>query len=410
MAEDDIYGSKSKYENFVKNLSKVLTKPKNGVYYCKNKKNLKYFKKLFDCFEAKDLSYIRRNKIIYNLRITTFATEKDLKACDRDEINKIVAFMHKRYHSIESKKDFIKDIKVIWKLLFPEKDFQGRLDETLTPYAVRHLSWKVDKSKEKLRNDRITHEEFKKILNFFSNDPKIQAYLMLAFESLGRPQELLYTKIKDYEFNDNFAKVWISEHGKEGTGFLQCIDSYPYVIQWFRVHPLKDDPNAFFFINENNRKKYGQLKNHNINLRLKKACKQLNIDKRITCYSLKRNGITYRRLRGDSDTQIQHAARWTSTKQLKVYDLSTQQDALEIELKKRGIVKGKDELEETKTKKCGFCGYENGFVEEFCDNCKRPLDRTKLREMAESHERMMQNEFMGRFDKMEKMFDKMVKS
>jgi len=93
MAEDDIYGSKSKYENFVKNLSKVLIKPKNGVYYCKNKKNVKYFKKLSGCFEAKDLSYIRRNKVFYNLRIITFATNKDLKDCGRDEVNKIADYL-----------------------------------------------------------------------------------------------------------------------------------------------------------------------------------------------------------------------------------------------------------------------------------------------------------------------------
>ena len=70
-----------------------------------------------------------------------------------------------------------------------------------------------------------------------------------------------------------------------------------------------------------------QMKPKNVNKMIRKACKDLQIDKPITCYSLKRNGVTMRRLRGESDVEIQHAARWTSTKQLKTYDLSSQDEA-----------------------------------------------------------------------------------
>ena len=268
------------------------------------------------------------------------------------------------------------------------------------------MSRKVDKSKEKLRNDRFTWEEFQKILKFFDKDPKIQAYLMFAFESLGRPQEILYTKIKDYEFYDNYAKVWISEHGKEGTGFLQSIDSYPYLLDWYKQHPLKSDPNAYFFVNQNNRAKYQQLKNHNINQRLKHACEALNIRKRITCYSLKRNGITFRRIRGDSDTEIQHAARWTSTKQLKIYDMSNQEDALEIALKKRGLSKKKEPENVSKVKHCIFCGQDNGCTSEFCSTCKRPLDREKIKEKIEMTERFMNNEILMKLDKVSQYLSK----
>ena len=230
---------------------------------------------------------------------------------------------------------------------------------------------------------------------------------MLAMESLGRPQEVLYTKIKDYEFHDNWAKVWISEHGKEGTGFLQCIDSYPYVLEWYRQHPFKSDLDAFFFINLGKRGQYQQLKNLNINKQLRQACKALGIDKNPTCYSLKRNGVTFRRYRGDSDLQIQHAARWTSTKQLQIYDMSTHQDALNIELKKRGIVNKADAME-SKTKYCTFCSYVNGFTAEFCATCKRPLDRKKIEEMARVHEQVMNNEMMQRLNKMEQLFKNML--
>ena len=392
MAENDIYNSEQKYKSFIENLEKLAIKPEDRKklhggkvkYYCKNKKNLDYFKKLFSVFEAKDTSYIRRCRLIQTMKVICYATTKNLEECDREEINKIIAFMHTTCESPKSKQDFIRDIKYMWKLLFPEKDERGRADETLMPYVVRHLSDKMDKSKEKLREDRINWQEFENLLNYFHHDARIQAYLFLALESLGRPQELLYTKIKDIELYDSYAKVFISEHGKEGTGFLQCIDSFPYVSKWYSEHPLKNDRNAYFFINTDCKKKrYEQLKPTNINRMLKIACQKLRIPKNLTAYSLKRNGVTFRRLRGDSDVEIQHAARWTSTKQLKTYDMSNQEDTFKMELVKRGIIDTEDPKYnhiKPAIRICMFCNKRNSLSCEVCENCQRPLDRNKIRE------------------------------
>ena len=75
MSDDDIYNNKHKYETFKEKLSQFALKPeerssgtKKGKYYCKNKDNLVYFKKLFDTFEAKDISYIRRNRLLLSMR------------------------------------------------------------------------------------------------------------------------------------------------------------------------------------------------------------------------------------------------------------------------------------------------------------------------------------------------------
>ena len=216
MAENDIYKNKEKYETFISNLDRLLEKPKaqsKTRYYCKNHKNLKYFERLIKHFEVKDLSYICRLRVFGVLKVICTVIDKDLKECERKDIDDLVAFAHTRYNTRESKRDFIKDLKCVWRVLFPEKDHLGRIDETLTPYVVRHISRKIDKSKEKMRNDRFSFEEFKQIVDYFEKDARLQAYLTLAFESLGRPQELLYTKVKDYHFYDNYARVWISEHG-----------------------------------------------------------------------------------------------------------------------------------------------------------------------------------------------------
>ena len=387
MAEEDIYGNKRKYEFFVEHYNEFILIPEERVhrnrtgrakYVCRNEINIKYFPKLFRSFESKDLSYVRRNRLLKTFKMICHVAIKDLATADREDINEIVAFSHTVNNSIKSKHDFAVDIKYLWKILYPVKDEKEHIDETIVPYPVRHLSGKIDKSREKRRDDKFSLEEFEKIVSSFSGDLRIQAYLTLAFESLGRPQELLYVRLKDVEFNDNYAKIWISEHGKEGTGFLQCIDSFKYVANWYNQHPLKHNRTSFLFINMGNPRKYQQMNPTNINKLIKSRLKLLGIEKKITCYSLKRNGVTYRRLRGDSDVQIQHAARWTSTKQLRTYDLSNADDTFKQELAKRGLIKDDRYSSFQTTKKCSFCDTLNGITDELCVKCKRPLDRTRI--------------------------------
>lgn len=385
MAENDIYNSQGRYEAFKENLDKLLIPSKKhgnkAKYYCRNKANLKYFEKLFARFEAIDISFIRRMRLLRTLLIAVHATDSDLCKLDRDDVDKVVAYMHSRYDSPKSKSDFIKDIKYIWKIILPEKDSKGRIDDTVAPYPVRHLSPKMERAKQKMRNDKLDYSDFEKIMDYFSSDSMMHFYLSLAVESIARPQEILYRKIRDVEMHDNYAKIYLSDHGKEGTGLIQCIDSYPLLLQWIEKHPKKNDDDSYIFINLG-RKNFGrQLTPININKKLKTACKNLGLKKNITCYSLKRNGVTFRRLRGDTDMEIQHAARWTSTKQLQTYDMSTQDEAFKIRLIKRGLIsadKPQYQKYEPKNKDCGFCETKNPFNAKTCSSCKRPLHRKGL--------------------------------
>lgn len=390
MVENDIYDSETKYRRFLANLDSYLKPPhlvkrhhnSRRKYWIKNKANKKYFLRLGKKFESRDISYIRRIRLFRVFMIVCYVTKKDLKDLKkREKIDEIVAFAHKVNKSVKSKRDFAIDIKFLWKLLFPEKDEKGRPDETQVPYVVRHLSGKVDKSKEKLRGDKFSLDEFERLIQGFGDDPRMQALLTVSFESLGRPQELLARKIRDVELHDGYAKIYISEHGKEGTGFLRVIDSYFYLTKWLNTHPLKKDKNAYLFINTGRVNRYQQLKPMAANKLIRDRCKKLDIDKPITMYSLKRNAVTMMRLTGQSDLDIQHRARWKSTKQLHTYDLSGQEESFKIELIKRGIIKSDDKKHnqyKPTTKLCAFCGATNGLAETMCYNCNRPLDREAI--------------------------------
>lgn len=401
MAENDIYGSKEIYEREKNKLSSYLEVPTgNRKYQIKNKDNLKHFESLFKKLEARDLSYKRRLALFRCLlRVTNYIT-KDLAKAEREDMDKVMIGASKEL-SPRTRKDMVDDLRFVWRLILPDKDEKGRIDDDMIPYAVRHLNGKIDKSKQKRKEDKLTLEEIEKLIGAFGDDIRIQALIALALESLARPQELLYLKIKDVELHDNYAKIYVSEHGKEGTKFLSCIDSFRYLTEWLNKHPLKSNPNAYLFITLGRRGKYGQLKPDTITKHIRNKCELLGIKKPITFYSIKRNGVTIRRLRGDSDLDIQHTAGWTSTKQLKTYDLSTHDDSFKIELVKRGLIKPEGKFKDyVVEKKCLFCATINGIADTICKNCKRPLDR----EVIEKEEK----DIKDRLDKTEIMLLKVL--
>jgi integrase/ribosomal protein L40E len=404
MAQNDIYDSERLYNEFKAKINGLTAPPVQGDkrrYYVKNKANLTYYWRLCKYFESKDTSFVRRLRLLRTFNIITFATAKDLKDCAREDIDGILALMHGKLKRSKSKSDFIKDLKHLWRQLFPEKDSQGRPDDDALPYPVRHLKrFKIDKSQEKARNDKLSLDEFERIVAYFGNDVRLQSFITLAWESLGRPQEILYCRLRDVEQYDNYAVVHVASHGKEGIKSLQCIDSFPYLQRWLDVHPKKGDKDSFLFVNQGNSNKCCQMKPENVNKHIRTALKYLKIDKNITCYSLKRNGVTIRRLRGESDVEIQRIAGWTSTKQLQTYDKSNFDEVLRIQLIKRGLAKPQENEAHLipQVKLCSVCGARAAPTDINCPKCLRPLDREKLKQMENAEFASKLKEFQDKIE------------
>ena len=145
-------------------------------------------------------------------------------------------------------------------------------------------------------------------------------------------------------------------------------------------HPLRNNPDAFLFINIGKTNQFKQLRPHSVNKLLRLRCKKIGISKPVTCYSFKRNGVTHRRLRGDDDKQIQETARWKSGKQLRTYDMAGQEETFKVELIRRGLIpksKGDGFIdgEYQQNKICPFCNNSNRITDTTCAQCSRLLDR-----------------------------------
>ena len=400
MAEDDIYHSKRKYERFVEEyiINKgILKKPtEKRKYYCKNPANLKYYHKLIRRFEVDDLSYIRRLRLLSVMNMLCYFIECDLKDAGSFERDEVIIQIRKITSPSQLKKTQL-EIKRIGKILFEDSEM---------PEFFKNFKIKVDISQIKARKDKLTYEEFEKLVKYFCDDPTMQAFLTITMETLARPQELLYTKIEDVELFDKYAIIHISEHGKEGIKKLLCIDSYPYLLKLLSAHRDPKNKKSYLFLNKEGK----QLTPHSINKKLKRALKYLNIDKPITSYSIKRFGVTFRRLRGDDEVTIQKIAGWKSPQQLRVYDLSDQDDIFRIELAKRGLLKDENFNRFPKTRKCDFCGELVGFAETVCPKCKRLMDPNLVKKEFEEKEEIIKKlEFFSKFyERYKEKFDRIL--
>lgn len=381
MAENDIYNSKKHYEGIVQKINSgaYLKAGKKSKYVVKNPANLDYLKRLIKEFEYKDISYIRRIDILKSVRKTAAMTEKDFKDLTRDDVKTIITKLNKSHKTLNTRRDYVNHNKAAWKIFLPEKDHQGRQDDTVVPYAWR-VKVHTDPSLKKDKSDKFTDTEYVKILRSLGKDPRMQTYFSLIYECLARPQELCYVNIEDIDLRDQYARIRIKAHGKEGTKTLQIIDGYYYLAMWLNQHPLRDNPQAPLFITLSNNQEPQRLQPKTANILLRRKLDELGIKKRLTNYSFKRNGVTSRYVAGESAQNIQKIAGWTSTDQLKTYDLSEQEEFFELELKNKGIIADdtKNREKYVTYKLCAFCNTINPKTNENCSSCARPLDRDKI--------------------------------
>lgn len=399
MAQNDIYNSQKQWQTITKKIENgtYLKKDKKTKYYIKNPTNLKYFKKLIEEFNYQDISYIRRIQLFKALRITCFFSKKDIKDLNRNDVKKIITKTNTILKTTITRRTFVDLNKHIWKTLFPELDHKGRPDETLVPYAWR-VKIKYDKSTKSDRPDKFTDTEFLKIMKRLNNDPRMQLWFSMIYYNLARPQELSYVDLDNVELFDNYARIRIASHGKEGTKTLQLIDNFYYLAQWLNKHPFWKDGDKKgkpLFLTMGNNSRYNRMGPKHANKVLRRVCKELGINKPISNYSFKRNGVTQKVLTGETPQSIQKTAGWTSVDQLKTYDLSSQEEFLEEELIKKGIIEAdtKHKKKLVNYKLCGFCNEINVLTNDLCSNCKRPLNREDiLKAEAEKDQKIAQME------------------
>lgn len=363
MAEEDAYGNKRRFErraaefrSWVKGAKACRRGQRKRKYLILNRDNVRHFKRLCEVLDARNISYVRRNRYLDVLVFICAHTNKNLARIKQHDVDKIVAAGHEVHRTRASKKTFLSLVENILRAL-----------------GVRGvtLSRRVDRSLER-RFDRASFEDICRIIRFLRNDCLFRAFVTTILETFIRPQELVWRTMKDVtvvrrDGRAVYARVDVSSHGKEGTKVVQIKDTLCYFMDWYDQHPHANDPDAYLFPHMTDLR--SRLDVSTATEKLKRIGRRLGVKGRLSSYELKTLGVTFACHRLDDPKLIQAQAGWASIEQLATYDKTTTEDVLNAALARDGLLDDDAPMPIIRPKDCP-CGAVVGFAQATCPVCK----------------------------------------
>lgn len=320
--------------------------------------------------------------------------KKPFDKLTKKDIESVVIQVDKKDWSPKTKANFRIAIKVFYRWLEGEENFAPKGDY---PDRVRFISTAIPKKdrKEISFNDILTREEVIKMAQQTTN-PMHKALLWVAFESGGRPEEVLNLQKSDIEFDSYGAKIFLK--GAKSKRITRLVSSTEPLRDWLRKHPLAQQNDFDVWVTQFSKKRgqkkylgkdehgkpipnpdyntWTKLSDAGANKMLKELAKKCNINnKRITIYSLRKGRATELAANSHISRSVLHAVMgWEEGSSIsKSYVKLGGQEIEEALLRANGLELVKKEIDSYI--ECQFCGAKNSPSALYCERaeCDKPL-------------------------------------
>ncbi|MEM2252614.1 MAG: tyrosine-type recombinase/integrase, partial [Candidatus Bathyarchaeia archaeon] len=172
--------------------------------------------------------------VIALLRVIDF----DLEKATRRDVERVVAWINRQPYREWTKLDK----KLVLRKIIQYAKYGSCDRNTPVPPEVAWI--KITCSG---RDGRVTPEaligedEFRAMVETADN-PRDRAMLHVLFEGALRPGELLSMKTSSVEFKRDYCLITVN--GKTGIKRIPLVASHMPLLDWLRVHPRRDDPEA----------------------------------------------------------------------------------------------------------------------------------------------------------------------
>ncbi len=233
-------------------------------------------------------------------------------------------------------------------------------------------------------SDLLTQSEIDKLFAACRH-PRNKAFIAVLLDSGMRVGALASTRIKNVEFNQYGAVVYISKtsRSKKSTApkGIPITWSTGYLNQWLAVHPLKDDPEAPLWTTLN--EPYQALSYKTIRVTLQNIAESAGIKKRVNPHSFRHKAITTWVLDKLSEQEIKHRAGWSkgSNQMFKIYANFTDNEINEQIFERYGLKT--DQKRQVTLDKCPRCSNVLRPSDRFCSQCSLVLDKGMLKELED---------------------------
>jgi len=363
-----------------------------------SKNNFKLIKDYDHYMTRHSLAKATRLKNLETVLNLSRFVKKDWQSVNKQDIDHLVFRVVETYGDATGRDTHSTyDHKKILKIFFRWIKLGSRyFNEVGNPPETKDVKLRPVKNKL-LREDLITKEEYKKLIQAADENPRAKALVAVHHEAATRPGEILSLKIKHVYFDKFGAKIAVD--GKTGPRKIRLLKSVPYLNEWLSVHPFRDNTNAPLWIQVEG-KHYGEPLNYaGAKQMLFRLCRKAGIKKRITLNLFRHTTATYL-ANSLPESLLRKRQGWTpSSKMPERYLHMIDEDLDKAYLGLHGIIK-EDKTEDIKEDlplKCVLCGFLNMPGLKICKDCNRPLDleiaiKEEEKERIEHEKSVLQSE------------------
>ncbi len=239
---------------------------------------------------------------------------------------------------------------------------------------------KVSVPKKDLTNQRITEEEFGRILDETAHCPWFQAFLAVAYDTGCRRSEIRKCKVKNFK-TDKYGGL-LQVRGKTGERTVRLAYSYRFVVD--QINRLPEDEEGWLFPSRSNPKRCisGSLLIHKLTIVRKKLGYKPNERGRwpINIHTFRHNRATIVAEKGWNEQMMRDHFGWSKGSDMPSHYTHVNRGALDAAIfKSQGmsnlIVPEEEEFGIETTWECRMCRGFNPMHHNFCGTCGQARSR-----------------------------------
>lgn len=295
----------------------------------------------------------------------------NLDELDQPDFDKLLLHLEVRGISTGEIRNYKKVLK---------KFFRWKTEDDLPRWVDRLKLKSVDCTVQP--SDLLTQSDIDKMLKACRH-PRNKAFIAVLLDSGMRVGALASTRIKNVEFKQSGAIIYISKTSKSKKSTapkgIPLIWSAGFLNQWLAIHPLKDDPEAPLWTTLTI--PHEALSYNAIRVTLQEIAETAGVTKRVNPHSFRHKAITSWVLDRLSEQEIKHRAGWSkgSNQMLKIYANFTDGEINDQIYERYGLKK--DEKRQVTLEKCPRCFNVLRPSDRVCSQCSLVLDKGMLKEL-----------------------------
>lgn len=310
--------------------------------------------------------------------------KKPFDKMTKEDIQDVATEVENKDWSPKTRKNFRITLKVFYRWLEGEENFGPNEYPTRVKFIITTIP-KRDK-KELTFNEILTREDVIKMAQQTVN-PMHKALLWVAFESGGRPEEVLNLLKSDIKF-DNYGTI-VYLKGAKSKRPVRLVSATEPLRDWERKHPLQELNDFDLWVTQFSKKKengekWTKLSNFGANNMLKELAKRCNINnKKITLYSLRKGRATELASNPHiSRAVLHHYMGWIEGSPISNTYVKLSDAVVEDAILKANGIEPTEKREMESYIECSFCLTKNSPDSLYCIKveCGKPLILGDLQE------------------------------